>query len=121
LVWHLISEPADEEVTVDNLPGDENAVEKADPFELTIANLSKAATSPIEGLLAAGTDMGSVTVWFCSPAVDTVRAKPREMLNLRGHMGAKITTLAFDPTGTSLVTADENHRNFAWHSKPANR
>jgi hypothetical protein len=112
LTW-LPLKPAPAAAPGDAAPG---AIEKkADElFRLQVPNLVKLTTSPSEGLLVTGTSEGSTTVWFCSPSID--KKEPREMLNLRGHMGAQLTCIQFDSEGNALMTADDKLRNFVWHS-----
>ena len=102
LVWHPIAPPADK------------AADDQPKFRVSISDLTAVTTSPVEGLLVTGTGEGSTTIWFCSPSVD--KTKPREMLNLRGHMGASLTSLQFDVKGSALITSDDKLRNYVWHS-----
>jgi WD40 repeat protein len=111
LVWHQIDGP-DEDVPADN--GAAPAADEEPSFRVSIPDLTVVTTSPIEGLLVTGTSEGSTTIWFCSPSVD--KTKPREMLNLRGHMGASLTSLQFDVKGSALITSDDKLRNYVWHS-----
>lgn len=74
---------------------------------------SLVAASPTEGLFATGTDNGTVNVWYCSPTW----GGPRELFDLVGHRGAKVTAIAFTSDGCTLLTADDNKRLFAWVSK----
>lgn len=87
---------------------------RAANFRLRLSDLAAVTTSPNEGLLVTGTREGSTTVWFCSPSVDT--QEPREMLNLRGHMGAQLLSITFDAAGNALTTTDDKLRNYVWHS-----
>ena len=107
LVWHRIENVRDEN-------GAAPAADDVPPFRVSIPDLTVVTTSPVEGLLVTGTGEGSTTIWFCSPSVD--KTKPREMLNLRGHMGASLTSLQFDVKGSALITSDDKLRNYVWHS-----
>jgi serine/threonine protein kinase len=107
LVWHRIENVGDEN-------GAAPAADDVPPFRVSIPDLTVVTTSPVEGLLVTGTGEGSTTIWFCSPSVD--KTKPREMLNLRGHMGASLTSLQFDMKGSALITSDDKLRNYVWHS-----
>lgn len=111
LAWHRID--AEEPIEPGN-EGPQEANEKRASFRVSIPDLTEVTTSPVEGLLVTGTGEGSTTIWFCSPSVD--RGKPREMLNLRGHMGASLTSIQFDVTGSALITSDDKLRNYVWHS-----
>jgi WD40 repeat protein len=75
-----------------------------DVIRQPIRRNSLIAVSPTEGFFATGTDNGTVNVWYCSPTW----GGPRELFDLSGHRGAKITSIAFTTEGNTLITADDN-------------
>ncbi len=73
------------------------------------------ACSPTEGLLVTGGE-GNVAVHFASPSLGQLG---NLLFNLEGHAGAKITCLQFSPDGKTLISADDQARQFGWLSEDA--
>ncbi len=74
---------------------------------------SLVSVSPVEGIFATGLENGTVNIWYCNPTW----GEPRQLFDLAGHRGAKITSMQFTNDGKTLVTADDNSRLYAWISK----
>ncbi|MCU0712730.1 MAG: hypothetical protein MUC43_11765 [Pirellula sp.] len=107
-------------VALDPLPnvlakteGQSSTPEVTNLIRQPITRNSLIAVSPAEGIFATGTDNGTVNVWYCSPTWGA----PRELFDLSGHRGSKITSIAFTTDGNTLITADDNKRLFAWITK----
>ncbi len=69
--------------------------------------------SPAEGIIASGAPNGTVTVWYATPSYEPY---PRQLFDLEGHRGGRITCVSFSNDGKTIITADEEERLFAWLS-----
>ena len=69
--------------------------------------------SPREGLIAVG-GQGTLAIYFAAP---TLGEPGKELFSLPGHAGAEVRSLRFNQDGSTLISADSNHRQFGWLSE----
>ncbi len=87
------------------------AADKSEAQTLLLGTRIKA--SPTEGIIVSGTSGGTVTIWYATPSYE---ANPRQLFDLEGHRGGRVTSVSFSNDGKTIITADNEDRLFAWLS-----
>ncbi len=92
--------------------GDAAGETRTRAVQLEIPAGARLAFSPTEAIFALG-DGGSVSIRFAAPGLGEPNAP---LFDLAGHAGADVVFLGFSPDGNTLVTADNQSRQFGWMS-----
>lgn len=78
------------------------------------AAITSFATAPFENVLAVGDEKGTLGVWFVSPRFDE---SPRELFNLPGHRGSKVSQVSFSSDGFTILSSDTGQKSLQWRSR----